>query len=188
MSPPITQSPFTKTRKTIITTLQKTSLTLYKSPTTPQIHHLSTTHLPTLITQTETLFRDGEFHETTTDIALPLCFRPRCNQLLTELSWTQTVLAQTPDPVPLASYAGVVLDMIALQVGRLVVDGSCDGDGFAAKMERKVVEFEDGVTGRVTLGDVRAESRERQVEGVWERLNAAYEGCGCFQCAWRFGG
>lgn len=188
MTPSKIQSPFTKTRKTLVTTLQKTSLTLYTTPTTPQIHHLSTTHLPTLITQTETLLSDGEFHESITDTALPLCFRPRCNQLRAELAWTQTVLTQNPDPVPLASYAGVVLDMIALQVGRLVVDGYCDGDRFAAEMERRVVEFEQGVRGRVPLGDGGAEFRERQVEGVWERLNAAYEGCGCFQCAWRFGG
>lgn len=97
------------------------------------------------------------------------------------------MLAGNPSPA-LASYAGAVLDMIALQVGRLVADGRSDGDGFAAEMESLVLEFEEGVRGRERLGDEGAEERERQVEAVWARLNAAYEGCGCFQCAWRFVG
>jgi hypothetical protein len=178
---------FQKTRKTLVASLQKTSTTLYANPTPTQIQDLTTTHLPTLLTQIDTLLTDGEFEETITDTALPLCFRPRCKQLRAELAWTQTVLGANPSPA-LASYAGVVLEMIALQVGRLVVDGLSDGDGFADEMERLVVEFEEGVKGRERLGDEGAEERERQVEMVWERLNRAYEGCGCFQCAWRFVG
>lgn len=180
---------FKQTRKDLITLLQKTSTTLYANPTPTDLHHLTTTTLPTLLAQTETLLSDGEFEETITDTALPLCFRPRCRQLHTELAWTQTVLSTNPNPAAVAGYAGAVLEMVALQVGRLVVDGCSDGgDRFAEEMERLVVEFEEGVKGRERLGDEREEERERQVEGVWERLNGAFEGCGCFQCAWRFVG
>lgn len=97
------------------------------------------------------------------------------------------MLTQNPDPA-VASYAAAVIDMIALQVGRLSVDGGNDEDGFAAEMENRVVKFEEGVRGRERMGDEAAERRERQVEMVWERLNGAYEGCGCWQCAWRFVG
>lgn len=170
-----------------MTSLQKTSKTLYSNPTTHQVHTLTNTTVPTLITQTDSLLSDGEFEETITDTALPLCFRPRCKPLRHELQWTQTVLTNNPNPA-VASYAAAVIDMIALQVGRLVVDGANDSDGFAAEMEGKVHEFQEGVRSRERLRDNGAESRERQVEMVWERLNGAYEGCGCWQCTWRFVG
>lgn len=76
--------------------------------------------------------------------------------------------------------------MLALQVGRLVVDGDSDEDGFAAEMEVKVHEYDDGVRARVPCVDGDAELRERQMSVVWQRLNSAVQGCACSQCAWRF--
>lgn len=177
--------PFKSTRKILLTKLQTTSHILHENPS--QIHTIPAAHLTELITLTETLHADGEFEERITDVALPLCFRPRCKQIKRELEWTKTVLDSNPNP-SLASYAVVVLDMLALQVGRLVVDGNSDEDGFTAEMEMRIHDYDDGLRGRARLVDEDAELRERQMEEIWGRLNGAFEGCGCFQCAWRFRG
>lgn len=177
--------PFKATRKTLVTKLRSTSHTLHAEPT--NLPTVRTTTIPSLLSLTETLHTDAEFEERITDTSLPLCFRPRVRQIQHELEWTATVLAANPNP-SFASYAAVVLDMLALQVGRLVVDGGSDEDEFAAEMEAKVCAYDDGVRGRVPCVDGDAELRERQMGVVWERLNAAVEGCGCFQCTWRFCG
>lgn len=118
---------------------------------------------------------------------IPRCFETRCARIISEL---RVQSRRLPGRYQLAPRGAVTVEMLAVQVGRLSISNSAAadaaaGDWHADKMDRVADAKDQEWRDRCLYEDEEVEKWVRQGHELWVRLDAAVEGCECWQCGRR---
>lgn len=127
----------------------------------------------------------GLFESAMSGAGIPLCFVPRCDMIRDELVKLSRLLT---DSTGQREYVSLAVECLCVQLGRLSLCPYGGGD-FAAEAQDGVVEqAREGILGKWAKRRWDFMSLWKRFWGVWVRLDAAVEGCGCYQCVRRVGG
>lgn len=122
-------------------------------------------------------------HERSSFPLIPRCFEARCARIIAEL---RVQSRRLPGRCHFAPRGAVIVEILAVQVGRLsVFNCAAAGDGYAEKMDRVADAKDREWRDRCLYEDEEVERWVRQGHELWVRLDAAVEGCECWQCGRR---
>lgn len=125
-----------------------------------------------------------DYHSNLTHVlpATTPCFETRCTRISNELYAQSQILQGRYD---LAHRGAVVVEMLAVQVGRLVLVEGGGWDWYAERMDALAEGMDQEWRGRGLYEDEEAERLMREGHELWVGLDAEVEGCECFQCGKR---
>jgi len=114
---------------------------------------------------------------------VPPCFGERCTRLVRELQRAGRTLQDQTAPVS-PKMASLVIEILAVQLGRLTIGPSRDKDEYAAAMDLRM-EKKDYEWKKRHIQDEDVTAMVRAVFNLSFKLSQRVEGCSCIQCARR---